>query len=265
MEAGSVIFAAGHGSRMKGYSGNKTLLPLMPGTNPFTGDRPIIREVLRKLPQGPKALVLHHKRDLVMEATSGDDVFYCFQPLLNGTGGALLAARETLEQMVQNHIIVTMGDAPFVRKPTYNKLIDLLKEAHMAVLGFEPEDRAQYGVLEIEEGRVKRITEWKYWKDYPPEYIERLKICNSGIYAAKRDILLEYMDILKSNPHQVKKRRVGGLSTIEEYFITDLVEFLYRDGLTVAYASAENKLEVMGIDTLDDLLRAQQIFLNLEE
>ena len=33
----SIIMAAGRGSRMKGYAGNKTLLPLVPAEFPFTG------------------------------------------------------------------------------------------------------------------------------------------------------------------------------------------------------------------------------------
>jgi hypothetical protein len=35
IHAASIIFAAGYGSRMKDFTGNKTLLPLMPASNIF--------------------------------------------------------------------------------------------------------------------------------------------------------------------------------------------------------------------------------------
>ncbi|MFC1891484.1 MobA-like NTP transferase domain containing protein, partial [Thermodesulfobacteriota bacterium] len=52
----SIIFAAGRGSRMKEYDGNKTLLPLIPDESPYKGTCPILVEIIKNLPPGPKAL-----------------------------------------------------------------------------------------------------------------------------------------------------------------------------------------------------------------
>ena len=93
----SVIFAAGKGSRMKGFEGNKTLLPLVPGPSPFEGTHPILLQVLNSLPPGPKALVVNYMKKDVIAATRSLNLTYCEQPILNGTGGALMAAREFLE------------------------------------------------------------------------------------------------------------------------------------------------------------------------
>ncbi len=38
-DVASIVMAAGRGSRMQGYAGNKTLLPLVAGQTPFTGRR----------------------------------------------------------------------------------------------------------------------------------------------------------------------------------------------------------------------------------
>lgn len=46
----------------------------------------------------------------------------------------------------------------------------------------------------------------------------------------------------------------------EEYFITDLVELMANDGLTVGFTVTEEEQEVMGIDTIEDLMLAQRIF-----
>jgi len=247
---------------MKGFFGNKVLLPLIPESGPFSGTHPIIVEIIGNLPPGPKTLVVHHKREEVIEATRDLAVSYCDQPVPNGTGGALIAAKDFLEGIEHGRLIVTMGDVPFVKKQTYQHLISSLEGADLVVLGFKPEDRAQYGLLETEGDTVKRITEWKYWKEYPLEEQNHFEIFNAGIYAAKREPLLYYIAELEKSPHMVRKERNGHMAMVEEYFITDLVELMTKDGLPVGFAIAENEQEVMGIDTMEDLVWAQKIFSN---
>ena len=260
VHAASIIFAAGYGSRMKGFSGNKTLLPLLPGSNPFKGECPIIFEIVRNLPKGPKALVIHHKKEEVIKATHDLGVFYCDQPVPNGTGGALIAAQEFLEHTDQEYCIITMGDIPLVTETTYHTLIHHCKDQDFIVLGFTPKDRAQYGIVEIENETVQRITEWKYWKDYPLEMQRRFEVFNSGIYAARRSALLTYLKKLKGRPHQVEKERDGRMIVVDEYFITDLVELMSNDGRKVGVSLVDEEQEVMGIDTRDDLVLAQALF-----
>lgn len=259
----SVIFAAGKGSRMKGYEGNKTLLPLIAGKSPFEGSHPILLRIIENLPAGPKAIVVNHKKEDVMEITSGLDLTYCEQPQLNGTGGALLAAGGFLEENLFDRLLITMGDVPMVRASTFEDLIKVLDHNQMAVLGFRPRDKKKYGVLEITDGRVNKITEWKYWIEYPKDKQYALDICNSGIYAVSRDALLRYLKILGRNPHRVIKEREGRMVEVEEYFITDLVELMNNDGLSVGYSLAEDENEVMGIDDLQALEKAREIYSNL--
>jgi len=259
-KAASIIFAAGYGSRMKDFSGNKTLLPLIPGPNPFEGEYPIIFEIIGNLPRGPKALVIHHRKDEVIKVTRDLGVFYYDQSVLNGTGGALIAAQVFLEQTDQEYFIITMGDIPFVKGTTYRNVITQLRDQDLVVLGFKPMDRAQYGILEIENGKVKRITEWRYWRKYPLERQSHFEVCNSGIYAARRSTLLKYLKKLKQRPHQVEKERDGRMMVVEEYFITDLVELMNNDGVTVGFIVVDEEKEVMGIDTVEDLALAQSIF-----
>jgi bifunctional UDP-N-acetylglucosamine pyrophosphorylase/glucosamine-1-phosphate N-acetyltransferase len=262
-ETSALVFAAGKGSRMKGFEGNKTLLPLVPGRSVYQGSHPILLHILHSLPPGPKALVIHHKREEVIECTRGLGLRYYVQPELSGTGGALLSAREFVEKGAGEHLIITMGDVPFVRTHTYLDLARALERDHLTVLGFAPRDRRQYGVLEVDGDQVKRITEWKYWSAYSEEVRSRLRICNSGIYAARTRSLIPYLDVMQDNPHRVQKERDGRMMEIREFFITDLVEWMNRDGLRVGYAVAEDEHEVMGIDDLSSLRRAQEYFRTL--
>ena len=265
LHTASLIFAAGKGSRMQGYNGNKTLLPLSPGPDPYHGSHPILTRILDNLPDGPKALVLNHRKEDVMGATESYGLEYCEQEILNGTGGALLAARSFLEETGWDRLLITMGDVPFLAASTYRKLLEELSKNHFVVLGFRPVDKKEYGVLEIEDGQVTKITEWKYWHTYPDRIQKHLGICNAGIYAARRESLLAYIPVLEQRPHRVRKERKGREVEVEEFFITDLVEWMARDGLKVGHAVAEDEYEVMGVDDLESLKKAQALFRRLQE
>ena len=256
----SIVLAAGRGSRMKGYRGSKALLPLEPGATPYEGRRPILLHILASLPPGPRLIVVHHRKEDVLAAVGGLDLHTCEQPVLNGTGGALLAARQFLDEQDAEDLIITMGDIPFVRPLTYAELTAALAEHSLVVLGFRPRSKGQYGVLDLRHGGVARIVEWKYWRSFPPARQNRLQICNAGIYAARRADLRPYLDVMAARPHRVRKEIDGRWRHVEEFFATDLVEIMAADGLSIGYRLAEDENEVMGIDDDAALARAQQLF-----
>lgn len=261
-EAVSIVFAAGKGSRMLEYAGNKTLLPLIPKTSPYHGDHPLLLEVLMNLPPGPVGIVVNHcAADVEKMAKDFADAFIA-QPVTNGTGGALLAARSFLETATRGSVIITMGDVPLIRRTTYVKLIQMLHDKKLAVLAFEPRDRAQYGMLEIDEERVLRIVEWKYWHTYSREQQARLRYCNAGVYAAQRSALIEYLDHLAKQPHLVSKQQGNEWVTIKEYFLTDLVEIMSSNDLPVGWVLAEEG-EVAGVDTPEALATVQRRYMEM--
>lgn len=188
--------------------------------------------------------------------TKGFGAVYLFQPVTNGTGGALLAARTFLESVSEETVIITMGDVPMIESTTYEKLVNGLSTHQLMVLGFVPRDRGQYGMLEMEGDRVLRIVEWKYWKTFSAEEQSRLKYCNAGVYAVRRNALLPYLEQLAGRPHRVRKQRGEEWVTIEEYFLTDLVEWMSADGLSIGIVEALEE-EVMGVDTPEALGKAQ--------
>ena len=259
-EIASIIMAAGRGSRMTGYEGNKTLLPLQPGTSTFEGRHPILLHLLENLPAGQKALIVNHCKKDVIAQTHHLDITYCEQPVLNGTGGAVLAARSFIESQPCSKFIITMGDVPFVKKATYVQLVRHLETFELVILGFCPDNKKQYGLLEIQGDRVRKITEWKYWKDYSLEKQAALTICNSGIYAVKKSALEKYLPVMASRPQVVHKEINGKITALEEFFITDLIEYMVDDGQPVGYLLAKDNSETMGIDDHAALQKAQAIF-----
>ena len=259
-ETASLILAAGRASRMTGFDGNKTLLPLISAHSPFQGEHPILLHILNNLPPGPKGVVVNFKKEDIIDATPSLGLSYYEQPQLNGTGGALIAAKRFLETLECDRLIVTMGDVPLVRRTTYLDLIEGLEHYDLMILGFRPSDKKRYGVLEMDETNVTRIIEWMYWKDYSSKKQEGFQICNSGIYAADKPHLLHYLGILEKSPHTVMKERDGKMVEIEEFFITDLVELMAADGLKVGCVVVKDENEVMGVDDLPSLIKAQAIF-----
>lgn len=259
----TIVMAAGRGSRMEGYEGNKTLLPLEPGSSIFEGRHPIIMNLINNLPAGPLAIIVNHCKDQVIDTTRDTGVVYCEQPVLNGTGGAILTTGDFLAAQHVPYVIITMGDVPFVQKKTYETLVDGLGTHDLMILGFSPGDKKQYGVLEIENGRVRKITEWKFWKDYPPRRRAMLTVCNSGIYAVRRSELARYLPILASRPQIVRKQVNGRMMDIEEFFFTDLIETMVQDGKRVGLHVVADEFETMGVDDTAALEKAQAIFLGL--
>ena len=245
---------------MLGYAGNKTLLPLIPGTSAYDGEHPLLHEVLANLPPGPVGIVVHHCAADVERATKDFAVVHIPQPVTNGTGGALLAARSFLETARQDAVIITMGDVPLIRRTTYAKLLRMLDEREFVILAFEPSDRAHYGMLEMDGESVLRIVEWKYWFTFSPARQARLKFCNAGVYAARRSTLLTYLDRFAHQPHVVQKQQGDEWVTINEYFLTDLVELMSNDGLSVGWVPAPEE-EVTGVDTPEALQVVQKHYL----
>jgi bifunctional N-acetylglucosamine-1-phosphate-uridyltransferase/glucosamine-1-phosphate-acetyltransferase GlmU-like protein len=58
----------------------------------------------------------------------------------------------------------------------------------------------------------------------------------------------------------VQKTVNGKPMEVEEYFLTDVVEYMHTDGLKVGYVVSLDEIEVMGIDDIHALKKAQKIF-----
>jgi bifunctional N-acetylglucosamine-1-phosphate-uridyltransferase/glucosamine-1-phosphate-acetyltransferase GlmU-like protein len=139
--------------------------------------------------------------------------------------------------------------------------LDRLNEFPFVVLGFQPTNLKQYGILEIDGKTVKKIVEWKYWQSFSKNEMSHLGgVCNTGIYAARLKIVAKFLDRLEKNPHVVIKERNGRPVEIKEYFITDLVELMIKDGIETGYTVAPDEKEVMGIDDPDALKTAQELY-----
>jgi bifunctional UDP-N-acetylglucosamine pyrophosphorylase/glucosamine-1-phosphate N-acetyltransferase len=65
---------------------------------------------------------------------------------------------------------------------------------------------------------------------------------------------------MASRPQVVHKEINGKITALEEFFITDLIEYMVDDGQPVGYLLAKDNSETMGIDDHAALQKAQAIF-----
>ncbi|MEJ5300813.1 MAG: NTP transferase domain-containing protein [Thermodesulforhabdaceae bacterium] len=273
MEVASLILAAGRGTRMTGYGGCKALLPLIPSEQSqrpvptiYEGTHPFILEILNQLPLGPKAIVIHHDADRIQKVVKSNlpenlQPVFIWQPELNGTGGAVLAGKPFLQSVSSELCLITMGDVPLISRNTYCLLLEKTIDTGSAgtVLAFRPANKGQYGCLITEGDSVKAIIEWKYWKELETKGEPVSELCNAGVYAFRRNLLLECLSHLSAKPHLVQKNIDGRPVTFEEFFLTDVVEILNQNGFMISFVEAGEE-EVLGVDTPEQLQRAQEIY-----
>jgi len=162
-----------------------------------------------------------------------------------GTGHAVLAAKEHLQDF-DGDMVVLYADTPLIQTETLVGIFNTLDDfAHVAVLGFEPEEPGAYGRLIVEGGRLMKIVEAKDASD--KELAVRL--CNSGVMAASCANMFGALD-------KVTNENAKG-----EYYLTDVVGILRDEGKIAAVVTA-NATEVLGVNSRRDLASAEQAFQN---
>ncbi len=161
-----------------------------------------------------------------------------------GTGHAVKCARASFPDTAAD-LLVAYGDMPLVAAPTYRRLVELRHAsgaaASMLTVPVEPDSK--FGrVLRDCQGNVRRIVEYK---DATQD--ERLvREGNAGVYCFDATSLWDALD------------RVTNDNAQGEYYLTDVIEILIRDGKRVVAAMSEVPGEELGVNTPEDLALTAQ-------
>ena len=150
----------------------------------------------------------------------------------HGTAHAVAMAASALEGF-KGTVLVLYGDVPLIAPESLRKLCQLISpDAPMAVLGFRAADPKGYGrLIEAEPGRLTAIIEEL---DATPAQ-RKIGLCNSGIIAAKADLLWRVLPKIKNQ------------NAKSEFYLTDLIGIAAREGVTVRFAECA-EAEVMGVN-----------------
>jgi UDP-N-acetylglucosamine diphosphorylase / glucose-1-phosphate thymidylyltransferase / UDP-N-acetylgalactosamine diphosphorylase / glucosamine-1-phosphate N-acetyltransferase / galactosamine-1-phosphate N-acetyltransferase len=163
----AVILAAGKGTRMNHLTkeNNKTMLEV--------NGKPILAYKLDVLPKEVDEVifVIGHYGEKIKEYFGdeycGRRIKYAVQEELNGTGGALHAAKDLL----RDKFLVLMGDDLYSKKD-----LEELVKYDLAVLGFEVEDPGQFGVIKTDEkDNMIEVIE-------APHSFHEYKLANTAVY-----------------------------------------------------------------------------------
>lgn len=239
-----VVLAAGKGTRMKSA---------LPKVLHEAAGLSLIEHVFRAAGQlTPRSItvVIGHGAETVQTALGQRPGlgFALQQPQL-GTGHALLQAEPRLTGE-RGTVVLLSGDVPLLRAETLTALVTQHQEKNAAatVLTARVPNPTGYGRIVRQDGRITAIVEHK---DATEEQ-RRIDEINSGIYAFD---LAPLFDALKE---------IGSSNAQGEYYLPDLVTIYRNRGLGVETVTANDPVEILGVNSRKELaevgaiLRARQ-------
>ena len=155
-----------------------------------------------------------------------------------GTAHAVLAARAAIER--GDDLLVVFGDTPLLRAETLRALTAALKEAAVAVLGFDAADPTGYGRLIVEGGDLVAIREERDTSAAE----KKITLCNAGAMALSGTHALALLD------------RIADDNAKREFYLTDAVALARSMQLKVVVREAAEE-EVMGVNDKSQLAAAE--------
>ena len=185
-------------------------------------------------------VVIGYQADDVKKATLNSSLSFVSQKSQRGTGDALLACEDELKDC-DCPVFVLGGDTPLISPDTLKNLLaeHVNSKADATVLTACIDDPTGYGrIVRDKSGRLDRIVEEN---DATPKEKEIAEI-NSGIYIFNPATIFPVLKKIKPD------NKKG------EYYLTDTIAILRKEGRTVACAKSPNPSEVCGINTRKDLV-----------
>jgi UDP-N-acetylglucosamine diphosphorylase/glucosamine-1-phosphate N-acetyltransferase len=187
-------------------------------------------------------VIVGHQSDKVRETFPDEDLGFVEQMPQLGTGHAVMQAREALAGY-PGLTVILCGDVPLLKPETIRLLIHQHEEAQacVTVLTTEPPGPHAYGrIVKNGQGDVLKIVEHKDATDAERKIME----INTGIYCVDTPFLFAALAQVKNDNQQ------------NEYYLTDIVEIARREGRKVHACLTADYIEVMGINTLEELQKA---------
>ncbi len=162
-----------------------------------------------------------------------------------GTAHAVKQAEPYLKGF-KGDIIVMCGDTPLITSKTLKKIIRRRRTHHSActVLTTILDDPTGYGrIVRNRDQTVRKIVEEKDTNIYEAE----IKEINTGTYCFYAPDLFEVLPQIKNDNAQ------------KEYYLTDAIYLFYKQGKEVEAVITEDAGEAIGVNSRQDLARAEKI------
>ncbi|MBN1474484.1 MAG: NTP transferase domain-containing protein [Syntrophaceae bacterium] len=232
----AVILAAGKGTRMK--SDLPKVLHEIEG-------KPLLSYVLdaAKGADAKKIIVIiGHQAQRVRERFDDCECVFVKQEPQLGTGHAVLQAKKELNDY-NGLTLILCGDVPLLKAKTINNLIKehVKTDSFLTVLTTIVPDAHGYGrIVKDKKGDIEKIVEQLDATDDEKKISE----INTGIYCVNTPFLLSALEKIENKNNK------------QEYYLTDIVEIARRECRKAHACVTNDYIEVMGINTPDELIRA---------
>ncbi len=218
-----IVLAAGKGTRMRSS---------LPKVLHRVAGRPMLAHVVDRAAE-LQASVIHivigHGAEQVQARIEAPRVNWVMQREQLGTGHAV---KQVLPDLgAESVALILYGDVPLTRTETLSALVDLVDDAHMALLTVQMDDPGGYGRIVREPGgNIVGIVEHK---DASAEQLAIHEV-NTGILAVKSSCLHAWLPRLSNENAQ------------GEYYLTDIIAMAAADGLRVRSVHPDTVAEVQG-------------------
>lgn len=239
----AIVLAAGKGKRLNSEKAH------LPKVMREAAGRPLLSYVLENIsfiPQSDTVIVVGYMADAVKAAFPGDYNFVMQTEQL-GTGHATAMARELLEGYTGD-VLVCFGDMPLFKQETFIKLFKRHADDGNAVtlLTAMTEVPPAYGrIIRDADGNLIDIVEQK---DCTPEQT-KIREVTPGVYVFKSEWLFKSLTHLKNNNAQ------------GEYYLTDTPKIIMSMGGKVGSAMINDEVQIMGVNTQQELENAEAALL----
>ncbi len=150
-----------------------------------------------------------------------------------------------------SYTLILAGDVPNISAKTLNEFIEksIINQNDISVLSSNADNPYGYGrIIRNNNNHIIKIQEHK---DCNEQELSTKEL-NSGILLAKTNILFKLLNLIKPNNNQ------------NEYYLTDIVELGIINNLNVDAYCIANFNEIQGINTIEELKKAENYKKNME-
>ncbi len=167
------------------------------------------------------------------------------QPVANGTGGAVLAAKEHFKGF-DGDILILFGDSPLITPETLRRMVDIRRQfpaIGLTYSGVELADGGTYGRMVLnDDGTLQKIVEFKD----ATEQEKKIKLCNGGIVCADGEKLFDWLS------------QVGNNNSQKEYYLTDLPQIARKDNRQTHVVEIPHE-DMLGVNTRAELATLEHL------
>lgn len=243
---GVVILAAGKGTRM-----NSDIAKVLHKVSQKSMVVHVVGCALKIVRDNVYVVVGYQAQKVKDEICKYFKVNFAVQKQLLGTGDAVKAAIPGLNPGIKD-ILVLCGDVPLIQEKTLKSLLEGHKnnKSKVTVLATDVDNPEGYGRIILDDhNNLICIRE----EADANENEKKINKVNTGIYCFDKAVLISVINELKPDNKQ------------REYYLTDVIEIAQKNHEKIAVISMDDPRQVIGVNTLDELIRAERLIEQLDK